>query len=322
MFNFSLLGIAFFDNIVKLTYIGGSMSWSKKVSVTFHRIQAAEDTYFGDFHNNMQTMISTGNMSGSFESGELQYHWELLEMIDTDKTPMYMFSVVKERSSWPVLIKEDLRQELFFADAILGDISYGLICPAYKFLICFAAGSGGCLTQFKKLLGQFSVEGIVKLEPVFEEKIDEKVLLWDSYKKVSISMNMPSGDDVVNFAATKIGEYVKLLGYLGGLKLDITVSAGSGKEMLSSMMVKDIIPELLSNDLCTSLTVRGSDFENTTPEQFDLKNAQIKYSETVEIEGNYITDTDAKQILMRALNERSLLLFSDVYYGDISSQDE
>lgn len=283
--------------------------WTKKVTVAYFNIEAAEEDYFSKFYENMETIISTGNNSGSFEAGQLNYTWKAVEKIDIHESATYFFTLVREKTAWPVWINEDGEYAELSLPGMLGDISYGFINPAHKALLCFAAGAGGCVSGFKKLLGQFSPEGVVRLNPVYEENIDDKVLGWDCYKKVAMSVNMPTGNDLTEFSNSKAGELIKILNYLGGLKADVTVSSGGGKELLSNMMVKDLLPELLANDLVKSLTVRGGDFENTLPEQYDLKNAQIKYTESIEIEGNYITESDAKLVLTRAANERYSMIF-------------
>ena len=40
-------------------------------------------------------------------------------------------------------------------------------------------------------------------------------------------------------------------------------------------------------------------------EEFDLKNAQVKYKETIEISGSYMSIDEALPILKRAFNDRS-----------------
>ena len=285
------------------------MAWMKRVTISYFRIEAAEEDYFSKFYDTCETMLSTEHNWGDFEAGELKYFWKLRESTDTGDTKGYVFTLVKERAAWPVWFTEDGDvREVTLPEGGLGEISYALINPTYKFIVCFSAGGGG-VSGFKKMLGQFSPEGVVRLSPLYEEEIDERVLLWDNFKKLSIHMKMPSGEDVTEFANTKTGSLMQMLGYLGGLKGDISISV-PGKENLSAMMVKELLTELLANDLCTSLTVRGSDFESSSPEQFDIKNAQIKHVETIEIEGNYINYEDAKVLLMRALNARSRELFS------------
>jgi hypothetical protein len=287
------------------------MSWSKRITVAYFNIEAAEEDYFSKFYENMELILANGNTSSTFEAGELKYTWQVVDRVDVHESATYFFTLVRERIAWPVWISDEgTYTELSLPSGTLGDISFGFINPAHKALLCFAAGAGGCVSGFKKMLGQFSPEGVVRLTPFFEEHIDEKVLGWDCYKKVSFSLNMPSGEDVTEFANTKAGELSKIISFLGGLKADITVSAGGGKELLSNMMVKDILPELLENELCKSLTVKGSDFENSSQEQYDLKNAQVKYVELVEVEGNYITEAEAKQVLVRAVNERHSMVFT------------
>lgn len=280
------------------------MSTSKKVTLQYFNIQAAEEDYFRNLQDNAEQMLDRGNTIGMFETGTHKFAWELLERVDVYETPLYLFRLVKERPLWPAWVSEEGKTAELSLPGILGEPMFGMVNPAHKFIVLFGAAGA-----FKKLLGQFSPEGIVRLVPFFEDFIDEKVLAWDSYKKVSVSINLPSNEDVTEFSSTKAGQLMRLLEFLGGLKVDISVSSGAGKGTLSNMMVKDLLPELLANDLCKSLTVKGSDFENAAPEQYDLKNAQIKYSEMVEIEGRYIMASDAKQIFMRALNERYDILF-------------
>lgn len=283
------------------------MSWSKKVSCGYFRIEAAEEDYFSKFYDNMATILQIGNTSGIFEGGQLKYLWKVHGQLDMDGSAVFLISLAKEKPGWPCwLTEEGELNEITLPNGVLGHVEYGIVCPAYKFLVCT-----GPAANFKKLLGQFSPEGVVRLNPLFDDNVSEKVLNWDCFQKFSFSINLPTGEDLTEYTKTKAGELTKLIEFLGGLKLDISVSSGSGKELLSNMMVKDLMPELLANDLCKSLTIKGSDFEGDSKEQIDLKNAQIKYSEMLEIEGNYITESDAKQVLMRAINDKGSRLFSE-----------
>lgn len=283
------------------------MSITKKVTIKYYNIEAAESDYFDKLSEFLPEALENA-ATGTFESGESKYAWEVIEKIELDAADHYLMSATKEKALYPVWTKDDgAVAELSLPDGSLGDRSYCLVSPKYKIIITM--GSQGL---FKKMLGQFSTEGVVRLNPFYEQGIDERVMNWDAYKKISLRLNMPSENDVMDFHETPTGELMLILGHLGGMKLDVSVSAGGGRELLSNMMVKNLLPELLANDLCTSLTVRGSDFENGAPEQFDLKNAQIKYTETVEVEGRYITPADAKQILMRATNAHCKILIASV----------
>ncbi|MDR0454386.1 MAG: hypothetical protein LBH05_06215 [Deferribacteraceae bacterium] len=286
------------------------MGWTKKITVGYYNIESDEEDFFSNFHGSMETILSSEHRTGMFEAGQLKYAWKLLESIDAKNTAAYFFSVVKERASWPVWVHDDGEtSEITLPNGMLGEIYYGLISHAYKFLLCFATGSGSAAAGFKKTLGQFTSEGLIRLTPLFEEGIEEKVMSWDSFKRLAVGVSLAGEDDLSAFSASRAGGLMKMAEYLGGLKVDITVSSGSGKENLSNMIVKDLLPELIANDLCKSLTVKGCDFEDAVMEQFDLKNAQIKYNEQIETEGNYITESDAKQTLMRALKARGNILF-------------
>jgi hypothetical protein len=68
---------------------------------------------------------------------------------------------------------------------------------------------------------------------------------------------------------------------------------------------------MIDYDLCTSLIVKGSDFESGTPEQFDIKNAIIKYTTTIDVEGTYISPDEAQRVLDRAAYAHRRELFPE-----------
>lgn len=273
---------------------------SKAITVSYYTIEAAEADYYSNLLEALETM-----QPFTFESGADKYFAGLPEYANITDAAAYLVTLVREQRLWPIIFNEDGIKYFESGDQLLGDQHYALICPACKFIL-----TTGCAGGFKKFLGQFSPEGVVRLNPVFREGIYETVYNWDCFKSVSIALNMPTGQDVTDFIRTKHGRLMNILSFLGGLKLDLSVSAGGGKELLSTMMVKDLIAELLDNEMCKSLFVKGGDFENAGMEEHDLKNAQLKYREILEIDGKYITQEDAKQLMLRAVNENYSKLFN------------
>ncbi len=104
---------------------------------------------------------------------------------------------------------------------------------------------------------------------------------------------------------TKEGTLLGIIDELGGLKADITISAPKQKQNLNTSGTKEIAKALLVNDFCSKLVLKGSDNDGEEIQEFDLKNAQVKYKEMVEISGSYMVEDEALPILKRAFNDRS-----------------
>jgi hypothetical protein len=281
----------------------------KAVTVRFYNISVNESDYFVKFHNTMETLLANGGHAESFESSGFKYLWKLESKVELANTPCYFFSLIKEIKGWPLIFTDTEAVEISPQKGVLGNITFGLVCPAYKFLICFSEAGGSA--SFKRLLSEFSIGGLLRLDPLLDGEAEDRVYAWDIYKRFSLKMNIPADDDVSTFESGKFGEHVNLLGYLEGAKLDISVEAGSGKERLSNASVQDLLPELKADDSCTGLIVRGLDFEGAESETIDLKNPQLKYKDKLEIRGNYVVASDALQILKKAAAEKSQELFKE-----------
>jgi hypothetical protein len=277
--------------------------------IKYYYIDTSESDYFVKLHQALEILLSSDHSSASFEAGGLKYLYTLESKIDLNGVPCYFISLIKEIKGWPLLFTESKSIELDLPKGVLGNITFGLVCPAHKFLLCFSdAGGGG---SFKKLLGEFSISGLIRLEPLLDEKAEEKVNSWDIFKRFSIKMELPTTDNVSEFEAGKMGERVNIVSYLNATKLDLSVDAGSGKENLPAALVQDLLTDLTADANCKSLVVRGFDFEGGESEQIDLKNPQIKFKDKIELRGNYILSSDALQILKQAVSERSKELFRD-----------
>ncbi len=281
------------------------MSWEKKASVSYHFIESANEDFFVNLTNNLNTILTSGDASGSFESNEVRYLWKIDKKIDVLDTDMFFLSLVKERLSWPVWFNEQgAIEDVPLTEGSLGELYYAIVNPAKRFILTMAAASGAATGSFKKLLNEFSLEGGIKFIPLFEQGVDKKALLWDYYKKVGVSLNFPTHDDLADFNTTKEGAMLGLLDELGGLKIDVTITAPKQKQVLNASQVRDSVNSLLSNDFCTKLSIKGTEFEGYELEEFDLKNAQVKYSEQVEIVGTYMSVDEATGVLVRALNDK------------------
>lgn len=279
------------------------MNFNKNITVGYHSIEAADDEYFTRFKNAMGTILDGGEPTGAFDSGENHYLWKINEAIDTD---IYFITLVKERGAWPVWFNDNGSiANVPLSDGSLGDLFYGFVNSKSKFMLCFAAGGGSASMAFKKFLNEFSLEGGVKITPLLENNVNEITMAWDYYKKISFSVNFPTYDDLAEFKTTREGGLMGIIDELCGLKADISIKAPRNKQVLNAYQVRDITKELLSNDFCTNIKLRGADFETQAVEEYDLKNAQIKYSEYVEISGNFMSETEAIGILRRAYNDQN-----------------
>ncbi|MDR2401239.1 MAG: hypothetical protein LBD73_06270 [Deferribacteraceae bacterium] len=281
----------------------------KTVTVRYYYIDTNESDYFVKLHNTLEIILSNGSRAESFESSGFKYLWKLESKAELNSVPCYFFSLIKEIKGWPLIFTDDEAVEITPAKGVLGNITFGLVCPAYKFLLCFSEAGGA--SSFKRLLGEFSLSGLIRLAPLLDGTAEDKVYSWDIYKRFSLKMNLPTVEDVSVFEAGKVGERVNLLGYLSGAKLDVSVDAGSGREQLSNALVKDLLPELTADINCAALTIRGLDFEGGESEVIDLKNPQLKYKDKIEIRENYFALSDALAVLKKAAAEQSSELFKN-----------
>lgn len=282
------------------------MSWSKKAIVSYHFIEAAVDDYFNELKLSFDALLKSEESSGTFDAGESHFYWKINSKVDIAATDTYFISVVKEKSAWPVWFTEDDGiGEIPLNDGALGELYYAIVNPKSRFILSLAAAGGGPAGAFKKFLNEFSKDGSVKLTPLFEDKIDLTTLSWDFYKKIAISVNFPSYEYQSEFMTTKEGTLLGLIDELGGLKADITISAPKPKQNLNASQTKEIAKALLVNDFCSKLVLKGSDNDGEEIQEFDLKNAQVKYKEMIEISGSYMVEDEALPILKRAFNDRS-----------------
>lgn len=282
------------------------MSWSKKAIVSYHFIEAATDDYFNELKLSFDALLKSEDSSGTFDAGQSHFFWKINNKVDIAATNTYFISVVKEKSAWPVWFREDEGiAEIPLNDGSLGELYYAIVNPESRFILSFAALGGGPTGAFKKFLNEFSKDGSIKLTPLFEDKIDITTLSWDFYKKIAISINFPSYEYSAEFMTTKEGSLLGLIDELGGLKADITISAPKQKQNLNISQTREIAKALLINDFCSKLVLKGSDNDGEEIQEFDLKNAQVKYKEMVEIAGSYMTEDEALPILKRAFNDRS-----------------
>lgn len=291
------------------------MSWSKKVIVNYHFINANYDDYFNELNLSFDALLKNEDSSGTFDAGQSHFFWNINSKVNIADTDTYFISVVKEKSAWPVWFKENNGiAEIPLNDGALGELYYAIVNPKARFMLSLAASGGGSVGAFKKFLNEFSKDGSVKLTPLFEDKIELTALSWDFIKKIAVSINFPSYEYQSEFMTTKEGALLGLIDELGGLKADITISAPKQKQNLNASQTKEIAKALLVNDFCSKLVLKGADFDGEEHQEFDLKNAQVKYKEMVEISGSYMVEDEALPILKRAYNDRSYDLVKGFSY--------
>ncbi len=280
------------------------MSWTKKVIVNYHFINAAYENYFNELNMSFDALLKNEDSSGTFDAGQSHFFWKINSKVDIAATDTYFISVVKEKNAWPVWFREDDGiAEIPLNDGALGELYYAIVNPKSRFILSLAALGGGPIGAFKKFLNEFSKDGSVKLTPLFENKIELTALSWDFIKKIAVSVNFPSYEYLSEFMTTKEGTLLGLIDELGGLKADITIP--KQKQNLNTSGTKEIAKALLINDFCSKLVLKGSDNDGEEIQEFDLKNAQVKYKEMIEIAGSYMTEDEALPILKRAFNDRS-----------------
>lgn len=282
------------------------MSWSKKAAVLYHFIESANNDFFSDIKMAFNSLLGSAEPFGSFESGETRFYWKINSKENLTKTDSFFISLVKEKKSWPVWFNENGNiSEIPLSDGSLGELYYAIINPEEKFMLSTAAIAGSTVSSFKKFLNEFSKDGSIKLIPLFENKIDVKTLSWDFYKKVSASINFPNADELAEFLTTKEGTFFNIIDEVGGFKIDISVTAPKQNQKLNLSQTREIVKALLPNDYCTKLVLRGAEDNSESVEEYDIKNAQVKYKELIEISGSYMSEDEAVILMKRAFNDRS-----------------
>ncbi len=282
------------------------MSWIKKATVNYSFLDILDDEYFVNFYNTMTTLINTDEVYGTFEANEAHFLWKINGIENITNTETFFISLVKEKYSWPVWYNQDGDiSSVPLNNGSLGELYYAYINPASKFMMTVAAATGAAQGSFKKFLNEFSVDCNIKLTPLFEDNIDSKILSWDYYKKISTSLNFPTHDDLIEFITTSTGKSLGITDELGSLKFDITLSAPKQKQVLETSQVRQLIGNLCANDFCSKLVVRGANFETELLEEYDIKNAQIKYNEEIEILDSYMSINEARKVLNNAFIENA-----------------
>lgn len=282
------------------------MSWSKKVIVNYHFIKAAYDNYFDELNMSYNSLLKNEDSSGTFDAGQSHFFWNINSKVNIADTDTYFVSLVKEKNAWPVWFQEDNGiAEIPLSDGALGELYYAIINPQKRFMLSLAAAGGGSTGAFSKFLNEFSKDGSVRLIPLFEDKIELTALSWDFFKKLAVSFNFPTYEHLAEFMATKEGSLLEMIDELGALKATITISAPKAKQKLNASQTKSLAKALLINDFCNKLVLKGANFDGEEMQEFDLKNAQVKYKEMVEISGSYMVEDEALPILKRAYNDRS-----------------
>lgn len=282
------------------------MSWIKKATVNYSFLDTLDDEYFVNFYNTMTTLINTDEVYGTFEANEAHFLWKINSVENITDTETFFISLVKEKYSWPVWYSQDGDiSSVPLNNGSLGELYYAYINPASKFMLTVAAATGAAQGSFKKFLNEFSADCSIKLTPLFEDNIDSKILSWDYYKKISTSLNFPTHDDLIEFITTSCGKSLGITDELGSLKFDITLSAPKQKQVLDTAQIQKLIGDLYVNDFCSKLVVRGANFETELLEEYDIKNAQIKYNEEIEILDSYMSLNEARKVLNNAFTENA-----------------
>lgn len=279
------------------------MSWTKKVIVNYHYIEAL-NTNFSTHINNELTAAYNNDKAFSFEKGPSHFLVKVNDKIDLDGNDGFFLSLVKEKNTGTVCFNDNEIYDIPVADGKIGELHYALIIPTLNIILSFAASSGSSVGNFKKFLVELAIDGNVALMPVLENKIDIQTLSWDFYKKIGVSLRFPMYDYQAEFIASREGTLFGLLGEVEGLSVNITVAAPKAKQRLNATQIKKVTKTLLANEFCNKLILKGADDAEEEIQEFDLKNAQIKYKEFIEVTGSYINEFEALPLLKRAYNDR------------------
>lgn len=287
------------------------MSWTKKIIVNYHYIEAL-NTNFSTYLNNELNTAYNNDKAFSFEKGPSHFLVKVNDKIELDGNIGYFLSLVKEKNTGTVCFNDNDIFDIPVADGKIGELHYAIIIPTLNILLSFAASGGGSVGNFKKFLVELAVDGNIALMPVLENKIDIQTLSWDFYKKIGVSLRFPAYDYKAEFMASIAGTLFGLLDEVDGLSVNITVAAPKSNHKLNASNTKRVVKTLLANEFCNKLILKGADDAGEEIQEFDLKNAQIKYKELIEVTGSYLNEFEALPLLKRAYNDRKYEFIGDV----------
>lgn len=276
---------------------------TKKLTATFFRIHAPQDTYFEQLESILQGIEGREDNFDTFVKNDTTFLYFLHETVDVLPGNTYLMSFAKEKRSKPILFKEDgFLGQLEVEDGFVGDLTYALINPSTRTVALLSLGGGS--HPIKHFLNEYSMDGKVMLLPLLDEEADKKVYHWDYYDSMKLSFKFTSYDDLQESLTSDQSYFFQSMDELGGLKADLNISAiKEEKGNLQPNAIRSTIENFVENHFCTKMAIRGANYSDPATQEVDIKNAVVRFYSDVEVENEFVTPDIARQFLVTGVHE-------------------
>lgn len=277
------------------------MSETKRVTINYYKLEAAEEVFYHDLDDKLNTLSEGGMDYGFFDGRSCELMFKIFEPIQLSERKLYFVSLIKEKQFLPVWFnREGEIQQAPLEGGMLGDISYGLIDPSLQSVVMFSGGFGPGASGFADFARWLADDPSAGVSPVFVNNAYDQVNQWEVYRKLNIAVEAPAADFIDNVLDSQYGNNFEMLNTLQGLKIDLTVSMGHGKGSLEKDLVRKFIKKMLEDNFAGKLKVSGKNFDEQSTEEHDLYSAKLKHRSDIVVAGYHISPEEARSALFEA----------------------
>jgi hypothetical protein len=272
----------------------------KRININFYRICEVADETIATLADKFSLMLSHAPF-GFFETSKREIMFKLYASFDLNGSEAYLFGLIRENENHPVFFdREGTVGDVPLANGGLGSVTYGLVVPEKRLLV---TTSGGCSKSvFNDFLRWTVDKAPLEIQHIYMDDALNKVMNWDVFRKLEISVKCPTSDfadDVLNTDSGR--ELSQLLTVVEGLSMTTTVSMGTTKGSMSGHVVKKYIQTLLEDGYAEKIAVTGKTFEDEKSETIDLIASKLKCAIEIKISGAYLQPEEARATLLEGL---------------------
>lgn len=272
----------------------------KEINVNFFRICEVADETIAALADKFSLMLSHAPF-GFFETSKREIMFKLWGSFDLGGSEAYLFGLIRENENHPVFFdREGTVGDVPISSGGLGSVTYGLIVPEKRLLV---TTSGGCgKSVFNDFLRWTVDSAPLEIQHIYMDDALNKVMNWDVFRKLEISVKCPTSDFADNVLNTDSGrELPQLLTAIEGLSMTTTVSMGTTKGSMSGHVTKKYIQSLLDDGYAGKIAVTGKMFEDEKSEIIDLVASKLKCSVEINLSGTYLQPEEARNVLLEGV---------------------
>ena len=272
----------------------------KRININFYRIAEVADETIAALTDKFSLMLSHAPF-GFFETKSREIMFKLFKSFEADGFPAYLFGLIRENENHPVFFDRDgTVGNVPLTNGGLGSVTYGLVVPEKRLLV---TTSGGCgKSVFNDFLRWTVDKAPLEIQHIYMDDALNKVMSWDVFRKLEISVKCPTSDfadDVLNTDSGR--ELPQLLTAIEGLSMTTTIGMGNTKGSMSGHVTKKYIQSLLDDGYAEKIAVTGKMFEDEKSETIDLVGSKLKCAIEMKLSGAYLQPEEAKTALLEGV---------------------